>query len=507
MKRRTISILLCALLVSQLIACGQKDESTEKEAEATSATETTATLTPETDAYGREMLSHSLPESLDFGGVEVFCIVRDNPSYSIDFGVEEMTGEIVNDAILERNNRVENDLNLAVRIVKAPDTNTTTTESVGDEIRQSAMAGDGAYDVCGVYQIYGASLATEGLLFNLHGMPHFDFSKPWWNQSFVEELTYKNQLYFTVGSMNLSVTSSLMAYYFNQDKITDYYQGYDFLYELVYNGEWTYDKLIALVSGVYTDLNDNGKQDENDFYGLLMKEDDPGPINAALGIELVKKDDAGIPQISFYNERSVDAYGKLYTLYRKTDGVFFGPKSFDWCKAFNEGRGLFACCSLESAGTQFRDMEDGYGILPMPKYDENQQTYYNAARDSSNLTGIVTSTQKAEAAAAMLELMNYYAYYNVVPAYYEVAMKAKYLADSDSANMFDLIVNNVRVDFGQLYSLAISGGTYTMEGIYAGKMRNMIRQNVENIASNWAQFEQLYKNCLTELLAKFDELG
>ncbi len=125
-------------------------------------------------------------------------------------------------------------------------------------------------------------------------------------------------------------------------------------------------------------------------------------------------------------------------------------------------------------------MKDGYGILPMPKYDE--------------------------AVAAVLELMNCCSYRDLVPAYYEVAMKTKCLADSASARMFDIIVNDVKVDFGELYSLTISGGFYSMEGIYAGKMRNMIRLDVENLASNRAQYENSYKENLKGILELFDGL-
>ena len=86
-------------------------------------------------------------------------------------------------------------------------------------------------------------------------------------------------------------------------------------------------------------------------------------------------------------------------------------------------------------------------------------------------------------------------------------MKTKYLADSDSANMFDLILDGVVVDFGEIYSLAISGGKYTMDGIYAGQMRNLIRLKITDLGSNYAKFENIYESCLDEILATYDELA
>lgn len=103
--------------------------------------------------------------------------------------------------------------------------------------------------------------------------------------------------------------------------------------------------------------------------------------------------------------------------------------------------------------------------------------------------------------------MNYYSYRDVTPAYFEVAMKTKYLADSDSANMFDMIIDGTRVDFGKIYSLVISGGEYTMKGIFAGQFRNLIRLQTEDISSTYAENENIYKAGLSGILEKYDELA
>jgi len=501
-NKSTVILLLAAMLAS-LAACGGTSEDTQAAGDNTDAPETL----PAVDEYGREILAHSVPDDLDFGGQEIVCAVRDDPALSIDFAVDEQNGEIVNDAAFRRNSQVEDELNVRISLLKIEATNTSSSESVGDMLRTNVMAGDNTMDICGVYQIYGASLAGEGLLYNMIDLPHTDFEKPWWNQTFYNELNYKGQLYYGVGAMNLSVTSTLFGVFFNQAKVTDYHGGYDFLYDLVYDGKWTLDKFTELVKDNYQDLNGNGQQDEEDFYGMMVKEDDQGPWTQALDIRLVTKDSNGIPQLSYMSEKTVNAYEKLFALYRKTNGIYFGPKTFGWCTAFADGQSMYATIHLGAAETHLRDMDDGYGILPMPKYDEAQATYYNTARDSSNLTCVATNTENPEAVGAVMELLNYYSYQWVTPAYFEVAMKAKYLADSDSANMFDIIVDNVVVDFGVINSLAISGGSYSMDGIFAGQFRNLIRLDNENVASNYAKFEPVYKEGLAGILAKYDELA
>ncbi len=503
---RNIRMLALIMALLLLVSCGSAtdvNQETSPSAENTAPVETQ----PFIDEYGREIPMHHVPADLDFGGLEITFGARDEQSYTIDYLVEEEEGEIVNDAVYRRNVAVEEELGVKFSLIPIESTNTTSSEAVGDQLRKNVMADDASMDIVGIYQLYGASLAGEGMLYNLNDLTHIDLDKPWWNRTFSEELTYKNQLYFAVGSMNLSVTSSLVGIFFNQAKVIDYHGDYNFLYDLVYEGTWTVDKFTELVKDHYQDLNLNNRKDDSDYYGMMVKEDDQGPWTAAFEIRLCTKDGDGIPQLSYFSEKTVSAYEKLYTLYRDTEGIYFGPKTFDWKVAFANGQSMFATLNLGSAETHLREMEDGYGILPMPKYDEAQENYYNSARDNSNLTAIAVNTDNPEAAGAALELLNYYSYLWVTPAYYEVAMKTKYLADSDSANMFDMIVNNTIVDFGEINALTISGGEYTMDGFYSNKFRNLIRSRIKDIASNYAKFESTYKAGLASVLEQYDKLA
>ena len=500
--KRFLSLLL-AILTLSAASCGGE---TTPDSETTTVGEET-TKTAETDKYGRTIIPHGIPSDLTFDGTELNLVVRDDPQYSIDFGVESSNGDVVNDAVYDRNLKVEEELDVKLNVIKAPSTNTGTSEAVGDLLRQSIMAGDASYDICAFYQFYGASLALDGLLMNVNGMKYLDFSKPWWNQDFVNELTYKDQLYYLVGSMNLSRISSLMGVFFNQTKVVDYHKSYEELYKDVYDGKWTLDRFTELVKDVYTDLNGDGKADEGDFYGLAVLNSSQGPWTAALEVKLCSKDDKGVPQLSFYNERTATIYQKLFGFFKNTNGVYFAPNGTDVAQIFANGQSLFSILELNKAETHLRDMKEGYGILPMPKYDEAQAGYYNASHDQSNLMGISANCEKIDATAATLELLNYYSYLDVIPAYYEVAMKSKYLADSDSANMFDIIVNGVKVDFGEINTLIISGGTYTMEGAFSVQLRNLIRLGKEELGSNYAAHESIYKAGLEKILTTYDEMA
>ena len=203
---KSLLAFLLAILTLSSVSCGSESS---PDAETTPMSNNNTETTSTTDQYGRMIIPHGIPADLDFGGLELNCLVRETPQYAIDFGVEASSGDVVNDAVYNRNVKVEEEPGVRLNVIYAAGTNTMTSESVGDQLRQSVMAGDASYDICGFYQFYGAGLALDGLLMNVNGLKYLDFSKPWWNQDFADELTYKNQLYYMVGSMNLSRISSV----------------------------------------------------------------------------------------------------------------------------------------------------------------------------------------------------------------------------------------------------------------------------------------------------------
>ncbi|MBR5680153.1 MAG: hypothetical protein IKX19_05815, partial [Clostridia bacterium] len=281
---RFLSLLLAALL---LAACGQANdpapEGPSSEAAETKEAEPAETEKVEIDEYGREIPKYPLPSDLDFGGYDIRMLSRDYVRWYMDFGVEELTGEVVNDAIYERNLSVQSDLNVILtRILVAND-----NYSVSDEIMNNFRAGDTAYDMAGLYQLYGDAPSLAGAFMNLHHVPNIDFSNPWWNQSFTEELTYDGQLYYSVGDMNLSVTSTLMGVFVNQKMYTDYYkEDLSVLYDTVREGKWTREEFVRVLTGIYQDLNGNGKKDLKDSYGFVLDEADIGPWLPAFDIRL-----------------------------------------------------------------------------------------------------------------------------------------------------------------------------------------------------------------------------
>lgn len=145
-------------------------------------------------------------------------------------------------------------------------------------------------------------------------------------------------------------------------------------------------------------------------------------------------------------------------------------------------------------------MDEDYGIIPYPKYDEAQAGYYTFQHDQIGVFAIPSTSVRGETASAVLEAMSSESSVSLVPAYYDIALKGKYSRDSDSAEMIDIIHNGHKLDAAWIYCTTI--------GTLAQIPRNMMLAQSRDFASTYKRSEKLYAKTierLTESFIKLDE--
>ena len=106
--------------------------------------------------------------------------------------------------------------------------------------------------------------------------------------------------------------------------------------------------------------------------------------------------------------------------------------------------------SIESE--TMRNMKSDYGIIPMPKYDEAQADYYSMPYEVFHLYAIPITVPNPDEMSAVLEAMCAETWRKVIPTYSDLALKGKYMSDYQSRDMFDLILENMRIESGVLYA-------------------------------------------------------
>ena len=76
----------------------------------------------------------------------------------------------------------------------------------------------------------------------------------------------------------------------------------------------------------------------------------------------------------------------------------------------------------------------------------------------------------------MLEALSSSNHENVLPAYFETALKKKYARDDDSSRMYDIIRDTMTLDFGYIYGNAIGypewvfNDSYQRENAFASNL-------------------------------------
>ncbi|MGI6744279.1 MAG: hypothetical protein ACOX4O_11580 [Eubacteriales bacterium] len=500
--KRIFALILSALiLLSAFVSCGQ-DASAPESAPPDAETETTEAETTEpADEFGRPIVASSLPDDLDLGGATVNFLYHDVENPDREFLAEAENGEIINDAIFKRNREVEERLNVKLNFVPYGTDDTDYFQFRG--IKNSVMAGDGAYDIIPIHAYYGSPLAPEGYFADLLITEYFDETSPWWNKSFVEELTIFGCLWTITGDLSLSATSRVYATFFNKKLQEDYYKDLDF-YDEVYNGKWTIDRFGELVKDEYSDLNGNSERDDDDFYAWFAPTASVplDSFQAALDLPITKKDEDGVPRLVYNNEKTAQAYQKVYDLYFNNNGVNAGYYTVESIiaaeNAFLEGRSIFLIDMLSTTDL-LRDMEDDYGVLPVFKWDEVQPEYHTTVHDSYSIFGLSASCSQLDTASAVLEAMGEYSYRYVTPAYFEIALKRKYARGDNDAEMYDLILAGRSFNFGVVNSNSLNDLIHLWRSLM--DKRKLDWQST--IDKQVSRFEK----SLDKLLGKFEELS
>ena len=458
MKKILSALMVLVLLAGCLASCNSTDTENSNDTSATVKGEYVANV-PEKD-YGGESIVF-----LTAGVNEVTNSEIVYNEYTDDR--EDKMAAVVNDALKERENLVFEQIGVKITEHFIYDGKRYNGAMI-DYIRDDLALGSKSYHVAAPCLYDCATLAAEGILVNLlSDVPYLDMSQPWWDQSFNEEMTLAGSLYFTVGDIGLCNKDATPCIAFNKDLIEEL--SLESPYDLVDSGEWTIDKIIEMSRTVKLDLNEDGKIDYQDRFGYGGQYDDmwymfygSGERTASIGAD-------GWPEITVYRDRSVDVIENILELMQDKDYYVCANDYFGIAKwpselvtnAFVEGRSLF---NLSAAATteSYRDMEDEFGLVPIPKYDKDQDRYYsmiNPWTSNAFCVPINHSEKTYEMIGITLEVMGAVSKNTLAVAYYDVALKYQKTRDDDTVRMLDLIFSTRGCDIGMIYKW---GGMDTM---------------------------------------------
>lgn len=480
MKKRILSLILCAfMLVPALVSCGGGDDAStpagdNAAADTTAAAETTAAETSE----------YTAPE-VDYDGAEITLAVIDYvttgtasnwvaSSYCEGF-MPEQNGDPLNDAIYERNKLVEEELNVKLNFFSM-----TSFANAAAEFQKPVLAGEDLIDFGlmnggGLPKLMGTDYLVELTDLDL------DLSYSWWDQGSIEEFTLFDKLYTVTGDISLNAAYAPITLFFNKALVKDF--ELESPYQAVYDGKWTLDKSMEMCYEVAGDLNGNGEVDIEDRFGMLFEGSTLGYMVQSTGERYTKKNADGEPIPTINTERTALVLEKFIPFMNdKATNILNTTYASGYKNVFTDlmlpmfidDRALFYNNQLLVA-LNLRDMEADFGVLPTPKLEESQEQYYTPYSNHwATFVVVPVTNSQYDITADVIQSMGYHSQQNVIAAYIDVTVMDKALRDEDSVAMLDIILNNRVYDIGQIFSWDITG---------------VININTPNLASTYASKE------------------
>lgn len=482
--KKFILIFTVFALIAGIIACSGTTSET------VTATETAAGTAGET-----ERLYPSLPDA-DYEGY-IFNVlhyeIADWPIGGVnrDIYAESENGDSINDAVFRRNLAVEEKYNIHIQIENV------AYNAIKGVIEKAASAGDDSYDLTYVrlYEVPG--LISGGYLADLNKFEYINFSNPWWDQNSVDDLSINNKLYIVATDINIMDKDATYCVLFNKDLAADY--NLPDMYQTVNSGKWTIDEMLKRSSGVTTDIDGDGKVTKEDLFGIMGRHDATGALFRGAGCLLADKDENDIPYITFKSEYNFAVIEKIFDLIYDdgylnlhTDGVT-EDKFFTM---FTEAKGLFCYYTIMSVSA-LRSADLNFGILPIPKYSDEQTDYYNLV--SVHWTGLMSVPVTAGdllRTGIIAEALAAESKYTLQPAYMEINLKGKSIRDEESEDMLNLIFANRIYDVGDIFNFA--DFSYQFLCISA--------TNSRDIASFYAKYEVKVQTALDQTVEAIMQL-
>ncbi len=481
--KRYLTLAITAALMLSAFSCGSGGEGKDSSTSAPESTGEETTAPEETDG---------LPEK-DMDKFELKIVHFDGNWLSwalTKLDAESETGDRLNDAIYKRNRNMEERFNCEINVTGKE------TITAGD-IQSEIMAGDSNYDVWFMYDNW--TLGAVEYLLPWEELPYINLDREWWNPSATEVFNLEGKTYAAAGNYSLSVLSRASGFAFNKD-IYKKMNRSENIYDLAREGKWTIDVMYDTAKNAYIDLDGDSSMNENDQYGISGSwKETFWRFLSGSDVRFISKDSNSDPVFDLQkNEAAINKMLKIFDLFTEK-GIYYNPQTKDVHSVqdseeiFADGRLLFKTVNLFDLES-LRTCDIDIGILPCPKYDENQENYY-APSFGAEISVLLKTLpeERKENVGMLLEALAYDTNANILPEYKEVLLKTKLARDNESEEMIDIIINSISFDFG-INAWQNEVGVPIVQRIYV--------KNDPNVASTLAKMQKSVDAQIKKLVEK-----
>ncbi len=484
--RKSLSIILIlSLLMTSFVSCSEGTEETESQKSADVSADSDKTSTGEEEET--KFLYSEQVEANDYEGWELRIPNKDagEPGYSFD--AQEVNGEVLNDAIYNRNRRVENKFNITI-----------VEELVSDEVTLLAKNVQGGLNDYAIYHVLMwsvPSILSRNLIRPVSSLPYVDISQPYWDPGMKDIMFGEDVSYYGYSDIVFNHYESMATLFYNGQLLDNNHL--ESPYDLFISGQWTVDKMAEYCEIVSNDKNGDGSMSiDDDIFGFAGRDFSQLAWLHGSGLQLVVKDESTDEYVfSITNDKLLRLYESAKTLI-DTNNVTYLKDSGKSSTAFKNGQVLFLAHQL-NVFRGLRDTEDAYGIICYPSVDgdiESTRVYVNNA--GMFVVPILCVDEDAERLGNILEGWAADSYDYLMPEYFQYAVVGKSAHDANSADMlyrmramrsFDIayaLDGTNSIPIGTYVRAMASGSFASLQQKFESKANKAIRTGVEIMTSD-----------------------
>ena len=428
---------------------------------------TTVTTLPSGGGNGGGVSEADLFEDLPSGSYEGynFQFLNNNSNYAITTIVPESTTDTVDAAMFARNAFVKEKLGIEITDIRMD------YAIVKGTMQSLTSSNDFEYDAVYNEGYLQTSLSQKGTYFSVEELESgINLSKPWWFSEAMESISVDGKNFELFSDIQLMYYDSIWGMTFSHQDLLDNKQ--TFPYDLVRSGAWTFEELEKIMKATY-------QKPGSEHYAIVSHKDFISAIIAASDFKLVSQDEDDILRMFDDEEHFVSVYTTLMNIFFASNG----PDKMNWIAtdpgSLNYALGNFATDpdggfqrkfilgkSTFMSGTigdirQARQCEFEYGIVPIPKYDTDQEQYVSYIYQAAASLGVPATTPDLDRACVILENLAAYSYKLVRYEYYDVVVQGRTVRDNDSIDMLDIIfghneLGRTAFEIDTMYQLGLS---------------------------------------------------
>jgi len=357
-----------------------------------------------------------------------------------------------------------------------------TAGDATERLRTSVAAGKPFVDLYTIYTSQLPSYAFNGYLQNLDEIKTIDIKDPKWVSGHVDNGAF-NGGHYAFSYENSSQPRFCLVF----NKTLFKKQGWTLPYDLYKQDKWTWEECLKLAQKA-TDYT-------VERYGLGGMEYASSSILASFGGEVIKTNAKGAPTFVGDSEACKLANEFQQELKTKYKDYIWSPETTTWTTGLlgvRDGRVAMTITQLYMVRENILDMEEDYGIVPVPKATNKDGTYCSIQEDVPT-TVMLANNPLAQEKGYILDQYNQpYKGYDQIIARQEME---SYCRDNESVEcLLDLMNNygkfNRAVWFKEAYDEyskalgEVNGGKATFKEAM-GKHKNSIVKKMNDTYKSW----------------------